>query len=117
MSGRSKAGKFLDRLTGSASTKYLINQSIKEFGQLVELKIDNRSKSVTVSILLNGESLPMKLRIDEYEIIRDNSSAGILIKDASSDKPWLNSIIKKFVIGKALKVPADRIDYLDDLLG
>ncbi|MCK5248646.1 MAG: hypothetical protein KAJ98_01685 [Spirochaetaceae bacterium] len=117
MSGRSKAGKFLDRLTGSASTKYLINQSIKEFGQLVELKIDNRGKTVTATIILNGETLPMNLRIDEYEIIRDNSSAGMLIRDASSDKPWLNSIIKKFIIGKALKVPADRIDYLEDFLG
>ena len=117
MSGRSKTGKFLDRLTGSASTKYLINQSIKEIGQLLELKIDNRGKTVTASILLNGENLPLNLRIDEYEIIRDNSSAGILIRDASSDKPWLNSILKKFIIDKALKVPVDRIDFLDDLLG
>lgn len=117
MSVLSRLAKGLDHLTGSASTKVAINQLIGEYGKMIELRIDNKNKTVIASVLLKGESSPIEVRIDKYEIIKNDSSASVLVKDASSDKAWLNAVLKNFVIGKSFDVPADKIDFIDDFLG
>ncbi len=120
MSIRSNVGKclkVLDGITGSASTKYAINQRIGEYAEVIDFKIDNKNKKIMASVLLKGESHPIEVTIDGYEIIKDDSSASLLIKDASSDKEWLNAVLKSFVIGKSWNIPVDKIDFLDGFIG
>lgn len=62
--------KSLDQLTGSAGIKLFINRQYGEYGKMIELKIDNKNKKVIASVLLKGESSPIEVRIDNYEIIR-----------------------------------------------
>ena len=117
MSLRSKVAKIADSLTGSYSTRVAINRYMGEYGKMITLTIDNKNNKVIASVLLNGESSPMEVRIDGYEIIKNDSSASVLVKDASSDRAWLSAILKKYVVGKSWEVPADKIDFLDDFLG
>ncbi|MCK5736022.1 MAG: hypothetical protein KAH21_06060 [Spirochaetaceae bacterium] len=117
MSGHSKAGKILDHLTGSASTKFLINQFIKDYGRLFDLKIDRRNKSITASLQLNGENQLIDLFIKDYTVIKTETSTSLLIKDAESGRPWLNAILRNHIIGRPWLVPEDRAAILDDLLG
>ena len=117
MSIFSKVAKGLDRLTGSASTTFAINLLIGEYGKMIELRIDNKNQKVIASVVLKGESSPIEVRIDKYEIIKKDSSASVLVKDASSDKAWVDAVLKNFVIGKSFDVPADKIDFLDNFLG
>ena len=107
MSIKSKLAKGLDWLTDSASTRLYINHMfIGEYGTMIELKIDNKKRKVTASVLLNGESSPIQICIDGYEIDKTDSSASVLVKNATSDRAWLDAVLKHFVIGKPFNVPA-----------
>ena len=117
MSIRSKVAKLLDHLTDSATTTAVINQYIGEYGKVIDLTIDNTNKKATVSVLLKGESSPIAVRVDEYEILRNDSSTSVRIKHASCDRPWLDAVLQRFVVGKSWDVPADKLDLLDDFLG
>lgn len=116
MPAGAKAGKLLDRLTGSASTKYVINQYIRDYGQLTALRIDSRKKSITASILLNGESRSINLNIAEYSIVKEGSSPGLIIQKASTDRPWLNAVLENHVIGRLWVIPGDKASLLADFL-
>ena len=109
--------KTADKLTGSASTKFLINQMIGEYGKMININIDHKTKSITASVLLKGESKPIEVKINKYKIIKEGSTARIIVEDANSDRAWINALLQNFVVGKSIKVPADKIMLLDDFLG
>jgi hypothetical protein len=117
MSFFSKVARGFDWFTGSFTTIYVINCLIKEYGTMVELKIDNKKKCIIASILLKGEDSPIGIRVGKYEIIKNGSSRSVIVKDAGSDKAWLNAVLKNFVIGQAFDVPTKGIDFLNDFLG
>jgi len=116
VSGKAKAGKILDRLTGSASTKYLINQFIKEYGHLTELRINRSAKSITATLLLSGESRPIDIYIEKYAVIKNGSSTRFIIRKAESQKPWLDAILNKLVIGRSWLIPEDKAPFILDFL-
>jgi len=117
MTAGGKAGKLIDRLTGSASTKYVINQFIKDYGKLTALRIDSRKKSISATILLNGENSSIDLKIREYVVIRENASVSLLIRDAATNRPWLNAVLEKHIIGRPWIIPGDKALLLADFLG
>jgi hypothetical protein len=99
-------------ITGGAITRSLINSQIKEYGEVIDLKIDNQAKTISLSVLLKGENLPINVKIDEYEL--DN--AEITIKSANAERAWLNAALQNFVVGKSFKVPKNIKDYVNDFL-
>ena len=117
MSGRSKAGKLLDHLTGSVSTKYVLNQLIGEYGRLSEFRIDRSNKTISASLLLNGENQLIDLYIKDYAVVKTDHSTSLLIKEAESGRPWLNAVLRNFVVNRPMHVPDGKAAFLIDLLG
>lgn len=115
-----KMGRFamsLDQKTGHVGTKLILNNVISEYGKVVDLNIDTKSKCIDATLLLHGENEPMSARIDEYEVTKTNSSAAFLVKAASSERAWLDAVLKNCIVGRSWNVPAKAIPHLDDFLG
>ena len=100
-------------LTGGKVTNHLINTHIQEYGEMLELKLDNRNRTVRCSILLNGETEPIELVVDEYII--DNGAIEVL--KASSDRPWLDAVINNFIVGRKFPLPEKSAGFLSSFLG
>ena len=117
MSIISKFAKFasnMDNLiTGGKITKTLINSRIKEYGKVIDLKIDNKNKQISVKALLNGEESPIEVKVEEYELQEES----ITIKKISSDRTWVNTALSNFVAGKSFALPPKSIDFINDFLG
>ena len=111
-----KALKLLDRVTGSASTKYLINKFLKEYGRLTELHID-RENGISASILLNGETRSLQITIKEYALIRDGNTTSLNIREAFSDRPWLSALLENHVIGNTWEIPENAARLLCEFFG
>ena len=112
-----KLAKAANQFTGSAVPKTIINRFIEDYGKVVDLDIDNKSKTITATILLNGDSDPIRVRIDEYEVIKAGSSSSIVVGDASSDRAWVDALLKNCVTGKSWKIPEMAAAGLDAVLG
>lgn len=111
-----KIVKKVDEITSSNSTRFVINLYIKEYGKLVELKIDNQNNKIAASILLNGDTVPIRLCVEKYQILNQENSATIEIIQASSDRPWINAIINNFVIGRKFNIPSGKVEFANDFL-
>ena len=122
MSIKTKIIKTLHTITNSASTRFAINKEIGEFGKMLDLKFDNKNKSITLVVDLKGEDKPLEVNIEKYEIIsnsiddKKDITSEIKIISASADKEWINAIIKNFVIGKIFLVPTKYLSLIEEFL-
>lgn len=116
MSIISKIAKFADKVSESWTTKTYINSQIIDYGKVLDLVIDSKNKSITISALLKGEENPISINVEKYEVKKDADSAEIKIINAGSNKEWLDAGIRNFINGKSFDVPKDAIDFVDDFL-
>ena len=121
MSILSKVSSFIHKtdqnLLGGRGTRFAINKVISEYGEVIELNIDSKSRIVLLVILLKGEDSPIELKINGYEVIKQDDGSSILkIIDASSSKEWVNALLVNFANGQDIEVPADKADFLHDFL-
>ncbi len=116
MSILSKFAYIADKVTGSWTTRQYINKKIKEYGDVLNLQINAKNKSIKASVLLKGEKVPISINVNKYKLENNANSATIKILDANSNKAWVNAIIKNFVYGKEFPMPAKAMDFIDDFL-
>ena len=109
-----KIVKFADKVTNSKSTKLAINQFIKDYGDMIEFKLDHNKKNLYAKILLKGEDIPIVLNIEEYQINKDLGYIKIL--RVSTNKEWLDAILNNFVINKPINVPKDKLLLIEQFL-
>ena len=112
-----KIKKMAAQASGASGAKVIINRLISEYGKVCDLEVNKNKCSIIASILLEGENDPIKVTIEKYEIIKTDTSTSVMIKSASSDKAWLNTGIKNFLIGKSWDIPPKAIPFLDGLIG
>ncbi len=113
-----KTADTLDAILGHKGKITFINKYIGEYGEMLTLEIDHKNKHIASSILLKGEKEPIKLEIDQYEI--KQAEATIQIGKATCDKPWIDALLKNFVVGKKWDIPdglSDKLGLLVDFLG
>jgi|SaaInlStandDraft_3_1057020.scaffolds.fasta_scaffold132514_1 hypothetical protein len=115
MSLKSITAKFLDVVTGSGSTRYVINQKIGEYGKIVDLNIDKVQKKIDVVVQLKGEIMSIDIAIEKYSI-EGGQSPKIFINKAHSNKPWVNAILRNHIVGKRFDLPGEHSDILDEFL-
>ena len=109
-----KVAKFTDKVTGSKSTKLVINLTIKDYGDMIEFKLDHNKKNLYAKILLKGEDTPIELNIERYQI--DIDLGYIKILSANTSKEWLDAILNNFIINKPINVPKDKLLLIEQFL-
>ena len=121
MSFLSKLAKFASGIdnfiNGGSLTRKVINSRIKEYGEMLELKLDNKAKTARVKVLLKGESEPVEIVVNKYELSKGNGKSSLRILKASSDRLWLDAALRNFVVGKDFNIPEKASDYMEDFLG
>ena len=72
---------------------------------MLNLKIDPKTKSIDLSVLLIGEPEQLEISIKSYELIKKNDKNMIKLGDVETSKTWLNIIIDEFVKGNEVEIP------------
>ena len=93
-----------DKLTSSAAKSY-VNDFIKPYGRLEELSINSRSRRIEIRCQLDGESDPIGVCIEEYQLERLDGKVFARVMACTASRPWLQAAIRAHVIGRPLEVP------------
>jgi hypothetical protein len=83
-----------------------INARLHGIGEVTELLIDTRNKTIRVQLDLLGEHEPIEIAITKYELHRNQRGAQITIHRVRASRQWMNTALEQFVIGKAFPIPA-----------
>lgn len=111
-----KVGLSIDSLTGQQISKKIINTKIKEYGEMLDFKINNAAKIASATVLLNGENSPITIDVGEYRIVECNDKqAALTILKAKANREWISSLLNNFIVGKEFLVPKEVLTVLSNL--
>ncbi len=92
----------------SQGLKMILSRYMEKYGTIMECSINTTGKSIDLSVLLKGETYPVTVTINQYEIREQNGKSYFVVTKASSSKPWLSVLLDVWITGKSiLEIPAD----------
>lgn len=94
-----------DAVASQAARSY-VNGLIARYGQVRELKIDSRAKTVAIVCELVGESEAVNVRVDSYRLSCENGQHFVEILTCSCSRPWLHNLLMDYACSRRLVLPA-----------
>jgi hypothetical protein len=91
--------------TASHLAEHALQRKIKEYGDMIDLKINSQDKTITLELLLKGEQQPMKFMVDKYEIIEGPETDYLVIQKARASREWMDALAQNFLVGKNIPIP------------
>jgi hypothetical protein len=93
-----------------AGTSFIVERAVahrlQPYGRMLNLSIDSKTKRIRLEILLKGETEPIAITIDEYQLTNAAGAEFIVIKKASASREWINALLQDFAIDKKVPLPA-----------
>lgn len=91
-------------LAGKAAQVYINNQ-IKRYGHLQDLKIDSTTRTVEAVCLLHGEQHPITVKVMNYEILSEGGRHFLKATACTASRPWLQNLMEDQLVGRRLELP------------
>lgn len=85
------------------------------YGKMVNIKFNPGEKYLLATVELAGEKEPITIEITDYDLI-DDDDTGIVVKQATADREWINRLINDLLIGKHIPVPGDKLKLIRGIL-
>jgi hypothetical protein len=95
-------------LPGSArewAARQYFNHKYSYFGVMTTLQIDSTNKKATLELELKGETQPLRVTIDRYELTTVGEKTFLEIKELTTSREWINVFAGKFLKGKKFEIP------------
>lgn len=93
-----------DALT-SRTALHFINQQIERYGELVDLKINSRNKTLEVSCLLHGETQPIHVTVGDYVVESTPEGRFVRVTQFRCNRPWLQNLLTDLLQDRRFAVP------------
>lgn len=95
------------------TTMAMLNQSVLQpYGSLKRLKLDTTNRSVETEMELKGETQPVNIHVQEYELREKGGRTFIVIKRITTSREWLTTLARDFAVGHEFEVPASVQKFL-----
>jgi hypothetical protein len=95
-----------DRLI-SERIKQELNTHLARYGEVLDVKLNTRERSVQLSIKLKGEPDPIPVNIGKYELIKEESQLWVKIESQSieASREWLTLVLQDQAGRHRLPIP------------
>jgi len=91
----------------SKGAKVAINNYIKEYGKMLKLNLDSKNKSIELEVLLEGETEPLSVNVERYELAEENGKHLLKIYGIQTSRAWINTIAGSYLEGKSFEIPEE----------
>ena len=88
------------------TTRLAINTKLRGIGEMTELSIDTKKKTVRLRLELIGEVEPIEIEIVRYKLNTKGDKLYLTIEEAKASREWLTVALKEFAAGQTLPIPA-----------
>ncbi|MGQ0502680.1 MAG: hypothetical protein ACT4P0_08775 [Panacagrimonas sp.] len=102
-------GKFAKSLKDGAlgiALKHYLNDTLSEFGEVLDCTVESENARISLRALLKGEREPISAAVEHYELSREGETFYATLRGFSSSRPWLTLLLDKLFMGKRYKLPS-----------
>lgn len=100
----------------SAALKGLSERYVSRYGRLERIEIDSSRRSLEADILLHGETEPVTLSIDRFDIVHDGTHHLLVAHGIRASRAWIESLARDYLEARTLKIPSPIAHALTMLL-
>ena len=93
--------------TNAALFKAAINPFIKQYGQIISIRIDSTNKAMSLELMLKGELQPLKVELYEYRFAQEGDHFYLEIMKIGANRYWMNTLVEHFLTGKKFTLPRE----------
>jgi len=87
--------------------KAAINTQIKAYGKMLKLDLDSKNKSISLEVLLDGETEPLQIEVARYELCEEEGKHMLKVYGVQTSRAWINTVASIYLEGKAFEIPAE----------
>lgn len=116
MSLKGKAIRLFNRYAPEGLRTIALTQITGDYGKMLEFKFDPKKKYLHASVLLAGENDPIDIEITDYDLVEQGNTLTITLRQVRCDRQWIDIALNKMLIGKPIKVPADKAGMVFDIM-
>lgn len=94
-------------LATSGIIKRIANHYIKDYGEMLNFKIDSENNILSLEVLLKGEVSPISVELKDYEFIFEEGENYITFNDVSASREWIDVLVKTLIEKKGGRIPLE----------
>ena len=81
------------------------NHKYQSLGVMTSLQIDSTNKTASLDIDLKGETQPLHIIINRYQLTREGGQTFVEIKELDTSREWITFLARQLVKDKKFAVP------------
>jgi len=82
-----------------------LNSRIEKYGRILDLRLDSRDKRLELELLLHGETDPLQVRIENYEVREEAGHWYLLAKELKTSKEWIETLAREYLSERPVEIP------------
>ena len=110
----------LDRTKGQALSlagKQILAAYLEKYGAMINFSVNPETHTIKLEMLLKGEKEPVQMTLRGYEIIEPaGGKPAFRVAEASASREWVEVVLREFVAGRSIELPASAAPLLKLLL-
>jgi hypothetical protein len=92
----------------SARLKQMVNEELKPFGEILELRVNTLEQCAACRVRLNGETEVLELELSHFKLTKTGNLRSIEIEghDIQTSREWLTALLHDKLGRKSVPLPA-----------
>jgi hypothetical protein len=87
------------------SARSFLNTRLRGIGEMTELSIDTKKRTIHMRLELLGEAEPIEIHIQEYRLKRAGEATMLTVVNVTASRQWLTEALRQFVVGRSFTIP------------
>lgn len=98
----------------SQGAKAPFNHLLRNYGTVLDLKLNTAERSLSVSIHLKGEESPINIHVREYTLVTKDGRTFVEIDGSKIDtsREWLTTLIQARLGGRSFAIPDNLAGFI-----
>lgn len=100
----------------SRTLEVLGRQAVSRYGTLRDITLDSLDRRIEIEVLLKGESSPIRISINRFDIVFEGEEASVVFRDIAVSREWMKTLAEDILKDRPLKMPLKYAKLLDKIV-